>query len=124
MKKVLIAIVFFIVGVGFPAYAVEKKDFNFVKTDAKVDNMNKIIYLEARVKELEKELETYKLSKEKTFGLAYIDKEGNLRCKAEDGGKDWDWNGKTWTRQEFFKGVTSGTSTPDCPTGNCPLPRR
>lgn len=119
MKKLAVILMFFIAGGTLSAYAanpLDKSAFHLNSKDG-VDNMNKIIYLEARVKELEKELEVVKNAKTKgVFGLAYIDEEGKLRCKSEDGGKDWDWNGRTWTRQSEFKPVAV-PNIENCPIG-------
>lgn len=130
MKNYLVIALCFAMTWGLlPAQAdVDKLDFKL--SNSQVNNMNDLIYLKARVGELEKENQILKkkladCKGPSSFGSAYINEEGQLKCKAEDGGQDWDWNGKTWFRAGVSTGViqSSYIYTPisgNCPTGNCP----
>lgn len=119
-----------------PAQAdVNKINFKLVNEQpAKVDP-NEAIYLKARVNELEKEVAKLKTaaSIKKEFGLAYIDKDGNLKCRSEDGGGDWSWDGKTFFRTSTSLGVAPAQflqpqpfTLPqnNCLNGQCPVPNR
>ncbi len=91
-----------------PAQAdVQKMDFNLSTQKDNVDNMNKLIFLDARIKELEAEVDMLKKTKStpKSFGSAYVTEDGKLKLKAEDGGKDWNWDGKTWYRDVCQPGL-------------------
>ncbi len=126
---IIVAIIGALTWGTFPAQAeVIKNDFNLVtKVDIQkksVVDMNDIIYLKARVKELEEEnnmLKKLKNSENKEFGLAYITNDGKLRRKADDDGNDWDWDGKTWYRSYGITNQPTILIQPDCPNGKCPL---
>jgi len=131
MKTGIIAALLIALSWGLlPAQAdVGKDDFNLVvksSPPAKVDP-NEAIYLRARVNELEAEVKLLKASQHKTFGLAYVDSEGNLKLKAEDNGGDWSWDGKSFFRPStsFVQPATTFTfpATNNCPNGRCPTTR-
>lgn len=138
----MVALCFGVVWGALPAQAdVNKSTFNLSAKSANVDNMNELVFLKARVAELEGELDVLKKSKTlpKTFGLAYVTEDGKLKCKSEDEGVDWDWNGKTWTRPSVVESlgkVPAYNPNPitnikylvpqgqgNCPNGRCPTPR-
>lgn len=113
-----------------------KNDFNLV---AKVEtkkrepivstspDMNDLIYLKARIKELEQE--NAKLKGKRDFGDMYVSEDGKLMFKDPGSTKDWEWNGKTWVRDgveivqpsKIKPQIQYYLPQSSCPDGRCPL---
>ncbi len=126
---------------AFPA-DIDRNEFNLVaKVDKKqpvvvaapAPDMNDLIYLKARIKELEKENAELKKNKSINldFGTIYV-ADSKLKCKDLDGVKDWDWNGKTWVRDSvevtqpskpIIQQLQWTFPQSTCPNGRCPNTR-
>lgn len=109
MKSCLLAVVLIATTWGIlPAQAdVGRDNFKLSSTssvlpDATKD-FNDLIFLKARVKELELEVETLKKASRtpKVFGNAYVNDNGELKLKSLDGGPEWNWDGDNWSRPSF-----------------------